>query len=557
MSSNTLRANELALQVVGQNIANANTPGYLREEIQLVPAPTQKIGGLLMGTGVQVEAITQVVDKFLQMRLQGALSDKANTATLKQTYSQLESIIGALDSNNISDTMTAFFNDISQIMNQPEDASIRNQAVLQGVSLTQDINAMAERVETLRKDLNDQVFTICDNINSLVEDIRKLNIQIAETEGGLVSKSDAVGLRDQRNNDLENLSKVINIQTAEQLDGTISVYCGGSYLVCEGISRKVGVVLDSDRGLAVASIHYTDTDAKLNFNSGQLQGVADARDSVLGSFLDQLDNFSSTLAYEFNKVYSSGQGLKGFSSLTGTFSVDDSALPLNAAGLKFTPKNGSFQVMVRNKQTGLTETSDVLVSLNGTGHETTLENLVAQLNAIDGVRAELTIDKKLKITQASKDDELAFANDTSGVLAALGLNTFFTGSTANDLSVNQMVRDDPTLFTASAGGIGEDTDNAKTMAAFLDTPLDSQNGATISVVYDRMIGIVTQGSSQAQSAADGADTYEATLRGQKSSISGVNLDEEAINMIQYQRTYQAAAKFIVTLSDLLDTLVHI
>ena len=81
--------------------------------------------------------------------------------------------------------MTAFFNSISQIMNQPEDASVRNLAVLQGVSLTQNINNMAERVETLRKDLNDQVFTISDNINSLVEDIRALNVKIAETEGGI------------------------------------------------------------------------------------------------------------------------------------------------------------------------------------------------------------------------------------------------------------------------------------------------------------------------------------------------------------------------------------
>ncbi len=76
-------------------------------------------------------------------------------------------------------------------------------------------------------------------------------------------------------------------------------------------------------------------------------------------------------------------------------------------------------------------------------------------------------------------------------------------------------------------------------------------------MYDQMIGNVTQGSSQAQATASGADTYQATLLGQKLSISGVNLDEEAINMIQYQRTYQAAAKFIAVLSELLETLVKI
>ncbi len=454
MTGNTLRANEIALQVVGQNIANANTPGYLREEINLAPAPTQKVGGLLLGTGVQVDSITQIVDKFLQLRLQGAMSDQASAETLKQTYAQLESIIGALDNTSINGSMTAFFNSISQIMNQPEDASVRNQAMQQGVALTQNINDIASRVETLRKDLNDQVFTMSDNINSLVEDIRALNVKISETEGGMISKSDAVGLRDQRYNDLEKLAQLIDIQSIEQLDGTISVYSGGSYLVAEGSARKVGVVLDSDRGLVVANIHFADSDAPIDTSSGQLHGLLSSRDDVLGGFLDQLNGFAGTLAYEFNKVYSGGQGLKGFTTLTSAFAVDDAEKPLNDAGLKFTPQNGSFQVLVRNKQTGLTETTDVSVSLNIPGHETTLEDVVDQLNAISGIHAEIMIDKRLKITQASEDDEFSFGNDTSGTLAALGLNIFFSGSTADDLGVNSMVQKDPALLrpvrTASA-----------------------------------------------------------------------------------------------------------
>lgn len=557
MTGNTLRSNEIALQVVGQNIANANTPGYLREEIHLTPGPTQKIGALLLGTGVIVDSVTQVLDKFLQQRLQSAVSDLAGSSTLTNTYSQLESILSSLDNTSLNASMTSFFNSISQIMNQPEDASVRNQAVQQGISLTQNINDTAERVLTLRKDLNDQIFTMSDNINSLLTDIRDLNVKIAETEGGSVSKSDAVGLRDQRTNDLETLSKLINIHTVEQSDGSIAVYSGGNYLVFRGTMRPVGVVLESDRGMAIANIHLLETDSPLDSSSGQLHGLLASRDDVLGGFHDQLNDFASTLAYEFNKVYSGGQGLKGISTITGTFAALDASKPLNDAGLKFTAENGTFQVLVRNKQTGLTETSDVHINLGIPGKETTLEDVCDQLNAISGVHAEITIDKRLKITQASEDDELAFGKDTSGVLAALGLNTFFTGSTADDLGVSTMLQADPTYFAASSGGIAQDTDNAIALAAFIDKPLDSHNGASLSIMYDQMTGNVAQASSQAKAAADGADTYEATLRGQKESISGVNLDEESVNMIQYQRAYQAAAKFIATLADLLETLVHI
>jgi flagellar hook-associated protein 1 FlgK len=453
--------------------------------------------------------------------------------------------------------MTSFFNSISAIMNQPEDASVRNQAVQQGITLTQNISNTAARVETLRKDLNDQVFTLSDTINTLLEDVRNLNIQIAETTGGEVSSSDAVGLNDQRNNDLEALASIINITTTQQPDGTITVYSGGNYLVAEGTYRPVGVVLDSDRGMSIANIHIVETDMPLDTGSGELHGIVSSRDEVLGGFLDDLNGFAGTLIYEFNKAYSSGQGLKGFSSITGTYTVNDSTAPLNDCGLAFTPQNGSFQVLVRNKQTGLTATSTVHINLNMPGEQTTLDDVVAQLNAISGVNAVLTIDKKLQITQSSTDDELAFAKDTSGTLAAMGINTFFTGSTANDIGINSMLRIDPTIFAASSGGIGQDTNNATILAAFIDQPLSSQNNASLSVLYDQMIGNVTQASNQAGAAASSADTYEATLRGQKSSISGVNLDEEAINMIQYQRTYQAAAKYIATLSELLEILVSI
>jgi flagellar hook-associated protein 1 FlgK len=557
MGGNSLHANEIALQVTGQNISNANTPGYLREEIHLLPGPTQKLGSLLLGTGVIVNSITQAFDRFLELRLQGALSDKVDTQVVAQNYLQLESIVGALDDSSLNDSLTTFFNSISQIMDQPEDDSVRNLSVLNGVALTREINDMQERTQQLREDLNDQVFTISDNINALVEDIRSLNIKIAETEGGNVSNSDAVGLRDQRTNDLESLAQLISIRTVEQLDGTVSVYTSGNFLVLAGTSQQVGVVMDSDRGMTTASIHIVNNDTPLDTSSGQLHGLVESRDNVLGGFLDTLDNFSAKLINEFNRDYSSGQGLKGYATLTSASAVSDATAPLNAAGLDFAPENGSFQVLVRNTKTGLTKTTDINVNLSGLGPQTTLEDIRDDLNAISGVTAEILIDGRLKISQAATDSEIAFANDTSGTLAALGLNTFFTGSKASDISVNATVIGDPKLFAASAGGIGQDTNTAKVLAAFQDQPLESANGSTLSDLYDRMVGNVTQASSQAQAAANGADTYATTLEGQKASISGVNLDEEAINMIQYQRAYQASAKFIATIVELLEILVNI
>src|SRR5436853_6801851 len=96
LAGNTLQAQQIGLQVVGQNIANANTPGYSREDVTLTSAPTQQLGNLLLGTGVQVEGITQKVDAFLEQRLRAASSDTASSQAQTDAYSQLESILGAL-----------------------------------------------------------------------------------------------------------------------------------------------------------------------------------------------------------------------------------------------------------------------------------------------------------------------------------------------------------------------------------------------------------------------------------------------------------------------------
>lgn len=557
MASNSLQANSIALQVVGQNIANASTPGYIREEIVLSPAPTQRYGGLLLGMGVRVEAVIQKMDTFLEERRRNAVSEETSAGTLAQTYSDLEKLIGELDETDLSTSLDNFFNSISEILNQPEDISIRHLAVLNGETLTTDMNRLAKEVGELRSDVNDRITLIGNNINNLIEQVRVLNVRIAETEGGDVSASDAVGLRDQRLVALDNLAQLIDIRVVEGPSGAANVYTGGDYLVVDGISRKVDVELSTDRGLTVANIIIDDINSPLSPSAGELHGLLSSRDEVLAQFSDALDGFAATLAFEFNKIYSGGQGINGFTKLTSTNTVDQTDVALNQAGLSCTPTTGSFQVLVHNNNTGLSETTNVLVDLNGLDEDTTLEDINDALNAIDGISAEITVGRGLKITSTDPNQVFAFADDTSGVLAALGLNTFFNGSTALSLSVNSVLMDDPAKFAASRGGLGADTDNAVELANFLDLQLASQNDASLSVLYDRMVSNVTQGATMASSAAEGAQVFTTSLEGQKMAMSGVNLDEEAVRMLSYQRAFQASSKFIVTLNELFELLVNL
>lgn len=557
MASGALSADDVGLQVVGQNIANANTPNYLRETVELSPGPTSDVGGLELGSGVQVDAVVQQVDNYLEARLRTSISDSSNASTQQSTYQSLEGVLGSLNSNSTSSQMTSFFSAISNVLNDPSDVSTRNQAVLQGQTLTENINQLASQIVAMRSDVNSQIVGTASGINGLVDQVASLNQQIVQLNGGNNANGTGGGLNDQRQQALQSLSQLINITTEIQPSGSVNVYCGGNLLVDGSSAQHVDVVLDGSQGLSAASLSMSSSDSPLDPTSGEVYGLTQARDQVLGGALTQLNDFAQTFVNEFNKVYASGQGLSGMTSATSEFAVDSPTAALNAASLTYTPTNGSFQVLVKDTTTGLTQTTNINVNLTGTGQQTSLTDLASQLNAVSGLSATITAGGQLQLSTTSANDQFAFANDTSGTLAALGINTFFTGTSALDMGVSQSVQQDPSLFAASQGGIGQDTQNAVALAGFGSTPLASQNGSSITDVYNNLINEVTQQSAVATSQADSTASIQQTLQGQETSISGVSLDEEAVNMMSYQQAFTASAKYITTLNQLFSVLVNI
>ena len=279
MAGNSLQANQIAIQVVGQNIANDNTPGYIQENVNLQPGPTQKLGNLLLGSGVRVQGVQQQLDTFLESRLRDAMSDESSTSTQSSSYTQLEQIVNALGSNNLGTAMTNFFSSIAQVLNSPQDVSTQNQVVLQGQTLTNTINSMAQQINSLRGNLNQQVAGMAGQINQLTGEIASLNGQIADVQNGVGGQSDAGGLQDQRLGDLESLAQLTSIQVENQADGTVNVYAGGEYLVYGLNVNQVNVAQQVSDGMNVAQLQIAGSNAVLDPSSGQLAGLLASRDT--------------------------------------------------------------------------------------------------------------------------------------------------------------------------------------------------------------------------------------------------------------------------------------
>src|SRR5262249_35259887 len=160
---------------------------------------------------------------------------------------------------------------------------------------------------------------------------------------------------------------------------------GNDSLIIPGKVNHLVTSPRGDRGVSVLDVTVSGSNSPINGTKGELAGTINGRDGVIGGFLDKLDQFTSTVINEFNKIHSSGQGTHGYTSVTGTYSVNDPNSALDAAGLPFAPQNGSFQLRVVNTSTGIAQTSTISVDLPGVNPKTTLSDIVNQLNAVANV----------------------------------------------------------------------------------------------------------------------------------------------------------------------------
>ncbi|MEM1303504.1 MAG: flagellar hook-associated protein FlgK, partial [Planctomycetota bacterium] len=368
IAGNTLQAMQIGLQVVGNNIANANTPGFIREEVIYSPAPVQEIGGLTLGLGVQIDGIVQKADAFLNERLRNASGDRAGADIQNEAYQDLESLIGELSSGDLSTSLSNFFNSIADVaQNLGEDAaSFRNLAIGRGETLAADIGRLYERSETLREEFDTRIVASADQINDLTETIRLLNLRISTIEGGTASVTQAGGLRTERDNALAELAQLVDVTVNEQPSGGVTVSVNGEFLVSEGTRREIEVFETQDaQGRDVSALRYADNNSPLSPAAGEVNGLLAARDDIIGSFQEQLDEFAATLAFEFNKLYSQGQGQVGFQTLTSADAVTSTTAALDAAGLPFTPTSGSFQVLLKREGDTIAAPHDIFVNLDG------------------------------------------------------------------------------------------------------------------------------------------------------------------------------------------------
>ncbi|MDA7937048.1 flagellar hook-associated protein FlgK, partial [bacterium] len=195
------------------------------------------------------------------------------------------------------------------------------------------------------------------------------------------------------------------------------------------------------------------------------------------------------------------------------------------------------------------------VQMLGQVDDSTVSSIVADVDAIAGLQAGVTSDGRVSISSESPVARFTFGEDSSGFLAAAGINSFFTGRNAGNIGINDQLLKDSSYLAISAGGIGADTEVLNQLVDLVDTPLDLMDGRTVRETYEDTVSALGQQVSLQQNATVGLKDFHATLQSQHLAITGVNIDEESIRMIAYQRAFQASSRVIAAASEMLELLV--
>lgn len=551
IGQSALAAYQAAVAVTGQNIANVGNPNYTRLTGRLEALYGGHAGvGIAPGLGVNLTGLNRHIDEAVEARLRQALGSRSGAELRYQTLSRVEGLYNELTETDLSTQLTNFFGSLGNLQTDPLETTARDLVLANADQVVQSLQRHRSGLLEHVADLNTTVAQMTQRANGIVDEVAKLNELIVTTEAR--SPGGSAALRDRRDTLLRELGTMMDIQVREQRGGVVNVYVGSEPVVDFTRSRGFTTQVVNRDGMARLEVRFADNQGTVRIHDGRLGAVLQTRDEHIGGQLERLDGLARGLIYEVNRVHSSGQGLRGYTQLTGTYPVRNPSVPLNnpAAGLAFPVQSGTFLVHVRDQTTGSVTTTQVEIDLDGLrGNDTTLLGLAAALGSARQVGVGFTPDGRIDL-QAQAGYELSFSEDTSGVLAALGLGTFFTGTNASTIAVNGTLKGDPRLLATSLDGAPGDGRNAGRLALLGERTSDLLGGVSIEQFHQSTVhglGVTVAG---AQTSYEAADAVYSSLLAQREAVSGVSLDEEAIHLAKFERSYQGAARFLSVLDSL-------
>lgn len=305
-----LNANQVALEVTAQNVANINTPGYSRQQALMASVGDGKYNKLSPGIGVEVTSIRRVTDQFLVKQTWSTNSLASYSSGYTTAMSQLESTLGA-DGFSISaglDSLNAALNDATV---KPESIPYRQQIINESEALARRFNTLTESLHNQHKDMSEQRNAALNHANSLMTNIAHINKQIVEMQG---TGGNPAQLMDTRDVLIGELSQIVEIKTTDQADGSMQVTLASGQPLVMGTDygKLTSKPNPSDPYLADLNVEFASQSFGLDQSvGGKLGAINDYQTEILMPNQVALDDMAKAMADEYNAVLATGKDLKG------------------------------------------------------------------------------------------------------------------------------------------------------------------------------------------------------------------------------------------------------
>jgi flagellar hook-associated protein 1 FlgK len=485
-----LQAAQGALNVVGHNIANVNTPNYSRQRVTLSNNVPQVFGTLAYGTGVNLQNILGVRDKFLEMQITQSTSRQQGAAA---RYAGIEGISGVFEDDGLSGLSTLvqnFFQSFQQLSTRPEDGALRTNTIGQANSLVNGLKSRYQLLEDQRTQANKSVSSLVQEVNTLTSQIASLNERIS-SEPSPGADSDG---RDQRQALTNQLASLVGIQVFEDnrnrlqitLDSGAAVLVSGN--AAYAMTATPDATLDNNHVRVDVLMGGAPVDVTRLVKEGTLGANLDLRDTILKGYESTLDELAAGITGQTNMTHRTGFSLDGL-AVAGTAWED------------------FFHGANANDVNGLPILN--LVTVNASNHYRGMVNA-------------MTVNQRI-------------VDDPNRIAAADA-----AGSPGNNMNARALAN----LQNAA------NTVNTATTAVVGPNGADAGNSGPFSTVVSSLINTVGTNVQGYETASTGQDNLLSALRTQRDRVSAVDMDEEATALLSFQRSYQASAHFISVIDQL-------
>jgi flagellar hook-associated protein 1 FlgK len=538
-----INAAQTALNTVGNNIANQAVPGYNEETTQL----TETTATGLTGNGVSVNGVTRDYDSLVVNQLQSASASAAAANTYYNQVSQIDDLLSTSDTD-LSTAMSTFFTSIQSLSSDASDDSARQTVISSADSMVDQFQSASSYLQSMDSSVNQQLSSSASQINSYTSQIASLNNQIVSSGGSQAPNS----LLDQRDELVSELNGIVGVNSSVQDNGSVNVnFANGLTLVQGSSSYQVSAVASSanpsqdtlayDRGTGTPTQIDTST-----ITTGSLGGLLSFQSGALTDATNELGQMALSLASNMNQVSEQGVDQNGDAG-TAFFSYAPPTTTANASN------TGSATVTAAyNSNITQVQASQYQVSYTGG----------------NWVVTQLSTGATITPTQTAGTDA---DNNPTTILSFAGLDVTIDGTAANKdsfivdpvsnvISSMKVAVTDPSQIAAGLPSTDTsdtstgDNRNAENMLA-LQTAQIVGGTSTLSTSYATLVSNVGTETSNANITNTAQGNIVTALTNQQQSISGVNLDDEYIDLTRYQQYYQANAQVISTATSLFNSLL--